>query len=35
MNDVVEAIFKSFKNKSSTGEIINIGSGRPIKIRGP
>ena len=34
VNDVVEAIFKSFKNKSSTGEIINIGSGRPIKIRG-
>tara|TARA_B100001057_G_scaffold33692_1_gene30577 strand:- start:1076 stop:1978 length:903 start_codon:yes stop_codon:yes gene_type:complete len=33
IDDVVNAIFKSFKSKKSIGEIINIGSGKPIKIK--
>ena len=33
IDDVVQAIFKSFRNRKSRGEIINIGSGRGIKIK--
>ena len=31
--DVVDAIFKSLNNKNALGEIINIGSGKPKKIK--
>ena len=33
VNDVVEAIFKSLINKKARGQIINIGSGKPRKIK--
>ena len=33
VNDVVDAIIKSLLSKNSKGEIINIGSGKPKKIR--
>ena len=33
VNDVVDAILKSLKNKKARGQIINIGSGEPKKIR--
>jgi len=33
VNDVVDAILKSLKNKNARGQIINIGSGKPKKIR--
>ncbi len=33
IDDVVLAIFKSFTSKKSNGEIINLGSGKPIKIK--
>lgn len=33
IEDVIRAIFKALNNKSKNGEIINIGSGRPIKIK--
>ena len=33
IDDAVEAIFKTFVTKKSNGEIINIGSGKPKKIR--
>ena len=33
VNDVVSAIFKSLKNKSAIGEILNIGSGKPRTIK--
>ena len=33
VNDVVEAILKSLSNKNARGQIINIGSGKPRKIK--
>ena len=33
VEDVVEAIIKSLTNKKARGKIINIGSGRPIKVK--
>ena len=33
VSDVVSAIFQSLKNKKARGEILNIGSGNPKKIR--
>ena len=33
VEDVIRAIFKALNNKSKSGEIINIGSGKPIKIK--
>ena len=33
VDDAVEAILKSLQNKNAKGEIINIGSGNPRKIR--
>ena len=33
INDVVNAILKSLTNKNARGQIINIGSGKPKKIR--
>ena len=33
VDDVVDAILKSLINKNARGQIINIGSGKPIKIR--
>ena len=33
VEDVVEAILKSLKNKNAKGQIINIGSGKPRKIK--
>ena len=33
VNDVVNAIFKSLSSKNARGQIINIGSGKPRKIR--
>jgi len=33
IDDVVDAVFKSFDKKKAIGEIINIGSGQPIKIK--
>ena len=33
IDDIVNVIFKSFKNKKSNGEIINIGSGQPIQLK--
>ena len=33
IDDVIEAIIKSLKNKKAKGEIFNIGSGKPIKIK--
>ena len=33
VDDVINAIIKSLTNKNARGEIINIGSGKPKKIR--
>ncbi len=33
VDDVIRAIIKSLTNKNARGEIINIGSGKPKKIR--
>ena len=33
IDDVVKAIFKSLESKKTNGEIINIGSGKPTKIK--
>jgi len=33
VGDVVEAFYKAYIEKSASGKIINIGSGRPVKIR--
>ena len=33
VNDVVDAILKTLTNKKARGQIINIGSGKPRKIR--
>lgn len=33
IDDIVSVIFKSFKNKKSNGEIINVGSGQPIQLK--
>ena len=33
IDDVVEAIIKSLKNKNTNGHIINLGSGKPIKMK--
>ena len=33
VNDVVDAIMKSIKIKKARGEIINIGSGKPLKLK--
>ncbi len=33
IDDLIEAIFKTLKNKNSIGEIFNIGSGKPIKVK--
>ena len=33
IDDVINAIIKTLKNSKSSGEIINIGSGRPISIK--
>ena len=33
VNDVIDAIIKSLTNKNARGQIINIGSGKPKKIR--
>ena len=33
VDDVVDAIIKSLKNKNAKGQIINIGSGKPRKIK--
>ena len=33
IEDVVDAIFKSINNKKTNGQILNIGSGKPIKIK--
>ena len=33
IDDLVDAIFLSLEKQNINGEIINIGSGRPIKIR--
>ena len=33
IEDVIRAIFKALNTKSKNGEIINIGSGKPIKIK--
>lgn len=33
IDDLIDAIFLIFKNKKAKGEIFNIGSGKPLKIR--
>ena len=33
IDDVIKAIIKTLKNSESSGEIINIGSGKPIPIK--
>ena len=33
IDDIVNIIFKSFKNKKSNGKIINVGSGKPIQLK--
>ena len=33
IEDVVRAIIKSLKNKKTSGEIINIGMGKPTKVK--
>ena len=33
IDDLIEAILKILRNKKSTGEIFNIGSGKPIKVK--
>ena len=33
IDDVVDAILKILKSKKTNGEIINIGSGKPVRVR--
>ena len=33
IDDLINAIFKTLKNKNSSGEIFNIGSGKPIQVK--
>lgn len=33
VKDVVEAFYRVYANRSTTGKIINIGSGKPVKIK--
>tara|TARA_B100001175_G_C19410882_1_gene591061 strand:+ start:62 stop:982 length:921 start_codon:yes stop_codon:yes gene_type:complete len=33
INDVIDAIIKALKNKNAIGQIINVGSGKPIKVK--
>ena len=33
IDDLLVAIFKTLKNKNSSGEIFNIGSGKPVKVK--
>ena len=33
IDDLIDLIFKIFNNKNAKGEIINVGSGKPIKIK--
>ena len=33
MDDVIKAIFKALISKTTNGEIINIGSGKPLQIK--
>ena len=33
VDDVIRAIIKILKNKKTTGEIINIGSGKPVSVK--
>ncbi len=33
IDDLIAAIFEALKNKNSNGEIFNIGSGKPIKVK--
>jgi len=33
IDDLIDAIIKSLKNKKARGQILNIGSGKPIKIK--
>ena len=33
IEDVIEAIIKTLKNRQSTGQIINIGQGKPVSIK--
>jgi nucleoside-diphosphate-sugar epimerase len=33
IEDFVKAVYKSLKSVNNNGEVINIGSGKPIKIR--
>ena len=33
MDDVIKAIFKTLISKTTDGEIINIGSGKPLQIK--
>ena len=33
IDDAIEAIIKSLKNKKSTGEILNIGQGKPMMVK--
>ncbi len=33
VNDIIRSIFKCFENNKAIGNIINIGSGKPIKVR--
>ena len=33
VDDLIKAIFKCFKNNKSIGEIINIGSGKPLNVK--
>ena len=33
VDDVINAIIMSLKNPKSTGEIINIGSGKPVSVK--
>ncbi len=33
INDVVDAIFKAFENAGAKGEVFNIGTGKPLRIK--
>ena len=33
IDDLIEVIFKTLRNKNSNGEILNIGSGKPVKVK--
>ena len=33
IDDVVEAIIKTLKNKETSGQIINIGQGKPVLVK--